>query len=84
YLDRGWTVYGIARRRPDALLASGNVVFKQCDLLTLDEATDLFNGVFAPIAQDGVSVVYLNAGVSGTAPRRARECSSNELQRTLT
>ncbi|QQJ98185.1 SDR family NAD(P)-dependent oxidoreductase [Burkholderia ambifaria] len=84
YLDRGWTVYGIARRRPDALLASGNMVFKQCDLLTLDEATDLFNGVFAPIAQDGVSVVYLNAGVSGTAPRRARECSSNELQRTLT
>lgn len=84
YLDRGWTVYGIARRRPDVLLARGNVVFKRCDLLTLDETTDLFDGVFAPIDQNGVSVVYLNAGVSGMVPRRARECTLDEIQRALT
>ncbi len=84
YLDRGWTVYGLARRRPDALLAHARMVFRQCDLQTLDETTDLFDGAFAPIAQDGVSVVYLNAGVSGAAPRRARECSLDEIQRTLT
>ncbi|WP_198390921.1 SDR family NAD(P)-dependent oxidoreductase [Burkholderia ubonensis] len=84
YLERGWTVYGIARRRPEALLAHANMVFKQCDLLTLDETTELFDGAFAPIAQHRVSVVYLNAGVSGVAPRRARECSVDELQRTLT
>ncbi|WP_414440208.1 SDR family NAD(P)-dependent oxidoreductase [Burkholderia sp. 22PA0106] len=83
YLARNRTVYGVARRRPDALLAHPRMIFRQCDLQTLDETTDLFDGVFAPIARDGVSVVYLNAGVSGAGPTPARECSLDDIQRTL-
>jgi NAD(P)-dependent dehydrogenase (short-subunit alcohol dehydrogenase family) len=83
YLEKGWTVYGIARRRPEALIEHRNLVFKHCDLQTLEDASELFDEAFAPIAEEGVSVVYLNAGISGKVPARAHEFTLDDIHRTL-
>ncbi|NMM29063.1 MAG: SDR family oxidoreductase [Glaciimonas sp.] len=83
YLKNGWTVFGISRRRPKELIENKNFLFKSCDLQTLKDATSLFDGEFAPITEEGISVVYLNAGISGNVPARAEEFTLDNIYQTL-
>ncbi|MBI0325742.1 SDR family NAD(P)-dependent oxidoreductase [Burkholderia plantarii] len=83
YLERGWTVYGVSRRRPETLPASARLIHRRVDLTAPEAIEGLFDGAFAPLAAAGADLVYLNAGTAGTAPRRAAECPLDELQRTL-
>lgn len=83
YLQKGWTVFGIARRQPEALIEHENFIFKYCDLQKLEDAASLFDGEFTSIATEGVSAVYLNAGTTGNAPLRAEKHSLNDIYATL-
>jgi benzil reductase ((S)-benzoin forming) len=83
YLDKGWTVYGVSRRPPDSLINRERFIFKPCDLQDLKDGTALFGAEFGPIATEGVSLVYLNAGISGGVPSQAAEFTLDDIQRAL-
>lgn len=83
YLDKGWHVFGTARSVPHGLLDHENFHFKSCDLANPSEITDLLSDHFTVIARDGVNIVYLNAGVSGGAPRHAIDLGLADLNHTL-
>lgn len=84
YLHKGWTVYGISRRRPELLISHERFIFKSIDLQTLlTSEADFLNGQFRSLAETGVSIAYLNAGTSGGVPLPAREISLHQLKRTL-
>lgn len=83
YLDKGWTVYGISRRPPKLLTIHENFIFKACDLNELKNGVGLFEGTFHSLAREGVTALYLNAGVSGGVPLPASEVSFESIQRTL-
>lgn len=84
YLEKGWTVFGISRRIPEALLKNENFVFKTCDLQKLEEVHSLFDGEFSSIVREGVSAAYLNAGISGNVPLAASEFSVADVNRAFT
>ncbi|MGJ0638527.1 SDR family oxidoreductase [Xenorhabdus bovienii] len=83
YLKKGWTVFGTSRRRPEVLCKNKRFIFKKCDLLCSDEITNLFNEEFMLIPKEGISIIYLNAGISGNVPARAEEFSIDEINQVL-
>lgn len=84
YLEKGWTVFGIARRRPEKLVENENFIFKYYDLSNIRDVDFLLDEEFVSIAEKGVTTVHLNAGVSGNVPARAEEFSLNDIYSTLT
>lgn len=83
YLSKGWVVYGLSRKPPQALMENKNFKFKHCDLLKIQYTVDFFEHKFSPIREHGVSIVYLNAGVSGGTPKFARDVTVEDIQDTM-
>ncbi|MCJ8507158.1 SDR family oxidoreductase [Rhizobium lemnae] len=83
YLEKGWDVFGTARSVPHRLLGHENFHFKSCDLGNPLEIANLLSDEFAVVARDGVNLVYLNAGISGGAPRHGIDVKLADLSHTL-
>lgn len=83
YLEKGWTVFGIARSQPDDLINHENFIFRYCDLQHLDKISDVFNEEFTSLLALGVSTVHLNAGMTGNVPARAETYTLTDIQHTL-
>lgn len=79
YLQHGYTVYGVSRRRPYRFMNHANFHFRQFDLSQLDDIRTLFTGDFSAPLEHGVDILFLNAGVSGNVPARAEEFPLAEL-----
>lgn len=75
YLERGYAVVGVSRRRPEDLLGNPHFHFCACDLTDLPSARPLLQQLLAQGQGqgEGFEVAYLNAGAFGEQPALAAQ-----------
>ena len=83
YLDRGYVVGGIARRRPEGLLPHPNMHFAPADLTDFRSVRPAIEQLKARAEGTTFETLFLNAGVYGPRPSRAESVSAEAFMRVL-
>ncbi|WP_211224220.1 SDR family NAD(P)-dependent oxidoreductase [Oceanospirillum maris] len=83
YLNKGYQVYGISRRTPYLIIDNPLFTFIPFDLSRLDDYDELLEAGLARLLEEGIDMLFLNAGISGRVPNRAEEFTIRELQHVI-
>lgn len=75
YLNKGYKVYGISRRKPD--INNKNFFFKTCDLKKVDDIKKTLAEFISNIKE--FELVYLNAGILGNI-KELKDLSIDEIK----
>ncbi|TMP39173.1 short-chain dehydrogenase [Pseudoalteromonas citrea] len=83
HLTMGDRVVGLARRYPKALEKYENFTFISCDFKERIQVNSVLESSLLIWQEEGFSTVYLNAGMSGEAPKLALNTSFEDVNEVL-
>ena len=83
YLERGYLVGGISRKRPDDLLEHPNMHFAEADLTEYQSVRPAIEFLMAQTENTTFETLFLNAGEYGPEPSRAEIVPTEDFMKVI-